>query len=81
MEVGSWDIGTEAPRARKMGGAPMGRKMGYGIWDIGTEAPRARKIEDRNQAAWKRRGRLRAQRTALKGRHGFREEVASNWSW
>jgi hypothetical protein len=55
MEVGSWDIGTEAPRAQKMGGAPMGRKMGYGIWDMGECAESGREVEGMTNQVGERR--------------------------
>ena len=41
-----------------MGGAPMGRKMGYGIWDMGECAESGREVEGMSNHADERRSYL-----------------------
>jgi hypothetical protein len=49
-------------------GAPEGRKMGYGRWEMGTKPLGSGAVDP-------------ATAGPRKGRHGFREEVASNGIW
>jgi hypothetical protein len=41
-----------------MGGAPMGRKMGYGIWDMGECAESGREVEGMTNQVGERRSYL-----------------------